>query len=132
MFLDFFPCCNIVNLVFRQHMEEGDYQVEYAKSGRARCRITGSAIPNKALRIGEVVEGDHGTYPRWMNFNDFENDYDACVAFRDSTGTLHGLSSLKPKDKDRFENNYNYCSHILELMRLKMATNYQFPPAHHP
>jgi hypothetical protein len=82
-------------------MEAGDYQVEYAKSGRARCRLTGNTIPNKALRIGEIVEGDYGTYPRWMNFDDFEKDYDACLAFKNSGTRLHGLSSLKQKDKER-------------------------------
>lgn len=83
-------------------MEAGDYTVEYAKSGRAKCRLTGKSIPNKALRIGEVVEGDYGTYPRWMNFDDFEKDYDACQEFANSTTELHGLSSLKPKDKERY------------------------------
>jgi hypothetical protein len=34
-----------------------DYQVEYAKSGRSKCRLTGKNIKNGALRIGKVVEG---------------------------------------------------------------------------
>ncbi len=48
--------------------EVGDYQIEYAKSGKARCRLTNRNIPNKALRIGEVVEGDWGNYARWMKY----------------------------------------------------------------
>lgn len=83
-------------------MEAGDYQIEYAKSGRARCRLTNKTIPNKALRIGEIVEGEYGTYPRWMNFDDFEMNYEAVMAFKNSGTTLHGLKSLKPKDKERY------------------------------
>lgn len=43
----------------------GDWKVEYAKSGRSKCRLTGKNIPNKALRIGEIVEGDYGQYAVW-------------------------------------------------------------------
>ncbi|KAL0490415.1 poly [ADP-ribose] polymerase [Acrasis kona] len=79
-----------------------EYQVEYAKSGRSRCRLTGNSIPNKALRIGELVENDYGTAPAWMNFDDFENDYASVMRFVNKCGDKpDGYSSLKPKDKQR-------------------------------
>jgi len=44
----------------------GNYSVEYAKTGRAKCGVCGELIPHRSLRIGlEVEESGWGVITRW-------------------------------------------------------------------
>ena len=37
-------------------MPDAPHSVEYAKSGRSKCQVTGEVIAAKALRIGKEVD----------------------------------------------------------------------------
>jgi len=45
--------------------QPGDFQVEYSKSGRAKCFLTKEPIPEGDLRIGMFVQAKNfdGAYP---------------------------------------------------------------------
>ena len=50
----------------------GDYMIEYSKSSRSKCKLTGKNIPQSVLRIGKIVRSEvdsfGGNYPEWYNF----------------------------------------------------------------
>lgn len=81
----------------------GDYQVEYAKSGRSKCNITFKNIANGALRIGLYYESEYGVIAKWYDFDAFEKDAGKVNELRSSGAKIIGLSDLKPKDKQRIE-----------------------------
>eukprot|EP01080_Neovahlkampfia_damariscottae_P003287 gene3287-5728_t len=84
-------------------MSDGDYQFEYAKSGRSTCKISGNKIPNKALRVGRYEEGYEGhCYPKWMEYAAFEKSSLHVQEFQQSVGQgkeIMGVESLKAPDK---------------------------------
>jgi hypothetical protein len=83
----------------------GDYQFEYAKSGRSACRITGNKIPNKALRVGRYEDTYEGhCHAKWMEFSAFEKSQEHVLQFQQSVSegkSITGVETLKPADKTK-------------------------------
>ena len=52
--------------MYRNHT--GNYSAEYAKTGRAKCKVCGTGIEHRALRVGiEVDEKGWGVITRWQH-----------------------------------------------------------------
>lgn len=101
------------DLDFDRQSEEnprvGNYTVEYAKSGRSTCVISGQKIPNKALRIGREEDNgyDGHTITRWMNFDHFVNSQSHQSQFQQDMSKgkrIDGLLNLNSQDQTRVNN----------------------------
>ncbi|KAH8095782.1 helicase [Aureococcus anophagefferens] len=70
-------------------------RVEYAASGRAKCRGCSMAIGNGTVRVGDEAEGDWGPYMRWFHLG--------CYGFRSgaSATTISGYGRLRHADGRR-------------------------------
>ncbi|KAH8076538.1 helicase [Aureococcus anophagefferens] len=68
-------------------------RVEYAASGRAKCRGCSMAIGNGTVRVGDEAEGDWGPYMRWFHLG--------CYGFRSgaSATTISGYGRLRASDQ---------------------------------
>ncbi|KAF0983294.1 hypothetical protein FDP41_010359 [Naegleria fowleri] len=85
--------------------QPGDYQVEYSKSNRSKCKLTGNTIPKDALRIGKIVQSQSfdGTYPVWYNFDDWKEDKKLVKEFQTKCKKVWGLNKLRMEDQERVQ-----------------------------
>ncbi|KAJ3165282.1 Poly [ADP-ribose] polymerase 1 [Geranomyces variabilis] len=82
-------------------MEAGDFVVEYAKSGRAKCQSCRTSIAQGAVRVGQVVQGFNfdGVSTQWHHPHCLTKKP---AAKRLCGGNLHGLSGLRWADQEQF------------------------------
>ncbi|KAJ3177406.1 Poly [ADP-ribose] polymerase 1 [Geranomyces variabilis] len=82
-------------------MEAGDFVVEYAKSGRAKCQSCRTSIAQGAVRAGTVVQGFNfdGLTTQWQHPHCLTKKPAAKRLCQDN---LHGLSNLRWEDQEEF------------------------------
>jgi DNA repair protein RAD16 len=78
----------------------GNYMVEYAKTGRAKCGVCGELIAHRLLRIGlEVADKGFGIITRWQHVECSRLPTDFCEKALADHSKLGGMSDLK-SDED--------------------------------
>eukprot|EP00959_Pyramimonas_sp_CCMP1952_P185744 3883615-Pyramimonas_sp.AAC.1 len=76
--------------------DDAPCKVEYAKSGRAGCRMCSSLIEMSSVRVGVEEEGPvYGTYYKWFHLACF--DFKAANITRPSQ--ISGIKKLSRDDK---------------------------------
>ncbi|KAJ3152126.1 Poly [ADP-ribose] polymerase 1 [Geranomyces michiganensis] len=82
-------------------MQPGDFVVEYAKSGRARCQTCRSPIAKDTVRGGVVSQGFNfdGLTTQWHHVRCLQKKP---IAKRICQDNLHGLSELRWEDQQDF------------------------------
>lgn len=88
--------------------EEGVYDVEYASSGRAKCKLCFMKIENKSLRISIMVEGPYGESPHWYHMPCFFKKQRP-----KNISAIAGVDYLKPEDQKKIRKNIGKCSGVV-------------------
>ncbi|KAI6116797.1 zf-PARP-domain-containing protein [Pisolithus croceorrhizus] len=86
--------------------KKGGYRVEYASSGRAKCKgpkpCTGTDIPKGALRLGSLVEIRGAANYSWRHWGCASSKLISNMKERlDDVEELDGFDELRDEDKDR-------------------------------
>ena len=76
-----------------------NFQVEYAKSGRASCRQCKDTIGKDSLRVARLVKSPHfdGTMPQWYHFR--------CIwkakRYPSDENDIKGMDAIKYEDQEK-------------------------------
>ncbi|KAF4709856.1 poly ADP-ribose polymerase, partial [Perkinsus olseni] len=78
-----------------------DFVAEYAKTGRSNCRACHTGIPEKALRLGRMVQSPYfdGKVPSWYHAKCFWRGR----SLPGSVSDIYGFSSLRFTDQEEIE-----------------------------
>lgn len=98
--------------------EEGVYDVEYASSGRAKCKLCFMKIENKSLRISIMVEGPYGESPHWYHMPCFFKKQRP-----KNISAIAGVDYLKPEDQKKIRKNIGKCSGLVGHCIVKLDSD---------
>ena len=82
-------------------LHTGNYSVEYAKTGRAKCQVCGEVIAHKTLRVGiEQNEKGWGIITRWQHLKCTRLPASVRAEANDDPSRIQGRDSLTEQDKN--------------------------------
>lgn len=102
------------------------YSVEYAKTGRSKCKRFKEKIPKDAIRVGVITadfrSDDGATMTSWHCLDGFvDKMVTARTATIDSADELDGLMDLSPEDQEKVRSAVDSIAEIKGDSKLKKA-----------